>query len=66
VMLILTDGDIHDMRETIDWVVRGSLSPLSIVIVGVGNDSFAKMVTLDADTEPLVDSRGKTMERDIV
>ncbi|CAG9321491.1 unnamed protein product [Blepharisma stoltei] len=66
VLLILTDGDIHDMRETIDWIVRGSSAPLSIVIVGIGNDSFSKMITLDADDDPLIDSRGRRMERDIV
>ncbi|CAG9334743.1 unnamed protein product [Blepharisma stoltei] len=66
VLLILTDGEIHDMRATIDWIVRGSASPISIVIVGIGNDSFSNMVVLDADEEPLIDSNGKRMERDIV
>jgi len=66
VLLILTDGDIHDMRETVDWIVRGSSAPLSIVIVGIGNDSFTKMVTLDADEVPLIDSKGRRMDRDIV
>lgn len=66
VLLILTDGDIHDMPATIDWIVRGSSSPISIVIVGIGNDSFTKMDILDADEEPLIDSKGKKMERDIV
>ena len=66
ILLILTDGEIHDMRETIDWVVRGSNAPLSLVIVGVGNENFANMDVLDADDEPLVDSRGRKMTRDIV
>lgn len=66
VLLILTDGEIHDMRETVDWIVRGSYAPLSIVIVGIGKDNFANMVKLDADDEPLVDSRGTQMMRDIV
>ena len=66
VLLILTDGDIHDMTETIDWIVRGSNSPLSIVIVGIGNDSFNAMKKLDADETPLIDSKGKKMLRDIV
>ena len=66
VLFILTDGDIHDMRETIDWVVQGSLVPLSIIIVGVGNDNFGKMVELDADEVPLIDSHGRKMARDIV
>jgi hypothetical protein len=66
VLLILTDGEIHDMQETVDWIVRGSYSPLSIVIIGIGRDNFTNMVTLDADDEPLVDRRGTKMMRDIV
>lgn len=66
VMLIITDGAIHDMQQTIDWIVRGSFAPLSIVIVGVGKDDFGNMDTLDADDTPLVDSRGVKMDRDIV
>jgi len=66
VMLIITDGAIHDMQQTIDWIVRGSFAPLSIVIVGVGKDDFGNMDTLDADDRPLVDSRGVKMDRDIV
>ena len=54
------------MQQTIDWVVRGSFAPLSIVIVGVGKDDFANMDMLDADERPLVDSRGVKMDRDIV
>jgi hypothetical protein len=66
VLLIITDGAIHDMQQTIDWVVKGSFAPLSIVIVGVGEDQFGNMNTLDADEVPLVDSKGKRMDRDIV
>jgi hypothetical protein len=66
ILLILTDGEIHDMKETIDWVVRGSKAPLSIVIVGIGNENFDNMEQLDADDKPLVNSRGERMLRDIV
>ena len=40
--------------------------PLSIIIVGIGNENFEKMETLDADDEPLVSSYNETMKRDIV
>jgi len=66
VLLILTDGEIHDMRDTIDLIVKGSELPLGIVIVGIGNDQFENMVILDADDDPLVDRNGKKMVRDIV
>ena len=54
------------MRETIDLIVEGSKLPLSIVIVGLGNESFENMVLLDADYNPLISSNGERMERDIV
>jgi len=51
--LIITDGIINDMADTIDQIVRGAELPLSIVIVGVGDADFDSMDVLDADTEPL-------------
>lgn len=66
ILLILTDGEIHDMKETIDWIVRGSKAPLSIVIIGIGNENFDNMEQLDADTAPLINTRGERMIRDIV
>lgn len=67
ILLIITDGIINDMRQTIDEVVRGSDLPLSIVIVGVGNADFSNMDVLDADDEPLYSQKYKrNMSRDIV
>ena len=43
ICLILTDGIINDMNETIDEICRGSDQPLSIIIVGVGNADFDQM-----------------------
>ena len=54
------------MRDTINSIVKGSRQPLSIVIVGLGDEWFDNMVLLDADDIPLVDSDGCRMERDIV
>jgi hypothetical protein len=54
VLLILTDGDVHDMRETIDSIVESSYNcPLSFIIVGIGGGDFSKMDILDADLNPL-------------
>jgi hypothetical protein len=39
---------------------------LSIIIVGVGNESFSMMVELDSDEELLRNSKGKPALRDIV
>jgi len=41
--MILTDGCIHDMQQTIDLLVEASHLPMSIVIVGVGDENFNKM-----------------------
>lgn len=51
VVLILTDGDIHDLKETIEEIIDASKRnlPMSIIIVGVGNEDFSSMVRLDGD-----------------
>lgn len=51
ILLILTDGDIHDMQETKDWIVEGSELPLSIIIIGIGDANFDRMVELDSDDQ---------------
>ncbi|KAK5576669.1 hypothetical protein RB653_007813 [Dictyostelium firmibasis] len=65
VLLIITDGDISDTQKTIDELVSGSKSPLSVVIVGVGNHHFEAMKILDGDDKGLVDSKGNHTKRDI-
>lgn len=49
IMLILTDGAIHDMADTKDWIVEGSELPLSIIVIGIGNADFSLMEALDSD-----------------
>jgi hypothetical protein len=53
ILMIICDGVINDMQETIDEIVRASETPLSIIIVGVGDEDFALMDELDADERPL-------------
>ncbi len=36
ILLLLTDGVIHDMSQTKDLIVECSKYPLSIIIVGIG------------------------------
>lgn len=67
VLLIITDGILTDLQETIDALVRASDLPLSILIVGVGNADFQQMEILDADNgQPLRGSTGRLATRDIV
>ena len=65
-MLVITDCDIHDMRETKSLIVAASELPCAIVIVGVGDHDFLDIDTLDADDALLRDDYGKVAKRDIV
>jgi hypothetical protein len=49
VLVIITDGIINDMKATADVIVELANHPVSIIIVGVGNEDFSKMVKLDGD-----------------
>lgn len=51
VAMIVTDGEIHDMAETITEIAYLSKNnlPISFVIIGVGNEDFSNMVRLDGD-----------------
>ena len=66
ILLLLTDGIIQDMKETIDALVEGSFLPLSVIIIGIGNGNFQKMVTLDGDDVPLISTSGIKRMRDLV
>ncbi|GAB4855482.1 Protein BONZAI 3 [Ancistrocladus abbreviatus] len=67
VLLIITDGVLTDLQETIDALVRASDLPLSILIVGVGSADFTRMEILDADNGGrLESSTGRIATRDIV
>jgi hypothetical protein len=66
ILLILTDGMINDMNETIAALVEGSFLPMSVIIVGVGTGDFGNMDLLDADGKRLTDHRGKQAGRDLV
>eukprot|EP00761_Pharyngomonas_kirbyi_P013694 gb/GECH01013723.1/.p1 GENE.gb/GECH01013723.1/~~gb/GECH01013723.1/.p1 ORF type:complete len:527 (+),score=120.13 gb/GECH01013723.1/:1-1581(+) len=67
ILLMITDGVITDMDNTIEEIIKGSNLPLSIVIVGVGNEDFTAMEQLDSD-EQLLRSRmtNAVASRDIV
>ena len=66
ILLILTDGIINDKQETIDALVDGSFLPLSVIIIGIGNDHFREMIELDGDDNPITNSRGIKRMRDLV
>jgi hypothetical protein len=66
ILMILTDGIINDVENTIDAIVDATDAPLSIIIIGVGTADFTTMDVLDADEKPLRSSAGVLMKRDIV
>ncbi len=67
VLLILTDGTIHDMPRTKQLIVELSALPCSIIIVGLGEAVFDNMRELDGDgPNKLCDESGKVCSRDIV
>ncbi|CAJ2631557.1 unnamed protein product [Trifolium pratense] len=66
VLLIITDGIVTDLQESINAVVNASDLPLSILIVGVGSADFTSMEVLDADNARLRNSTGRVAARDIV
>ena len=65
ILLIITDGQISDLKQTINAIVQAGDLPLSIVIVGVGDDDFSSMRELDGDDFPLTNFNNKVTPRDI-
>ena len=49
ILMIITDGSIHDMVQTKRLIVQASSLPLSIIIIGVGEADFTLMNELDGD-----------------
>ena len=47
VLLILTDGAIHDTEVVEDLLVKCGKLPLSVIIVGIGNGEWGLMHRLD-------------------
>ena len=66
ILMILTDGLIHDMKKTIDILVDCAYIPLSVIIIGIGDADFTNMNILDGDENLLVNSKNETTKRDLV
>jgi len=49
ILLIITDGEITDMNQTVAAIHKSADLPVSIIIVGVGNADFKNMNSLDDD-----------------
>lgn len=66
ILLLLTDGVVTDMAETVEAIVEASRLPMSLIIVGIGNADFKNMDFLDGDDGVLTSKSGKVSQRDIV
>lgn len=66
ILMIVTDGLICDMEDTIDEIIESSKLPISIIIIGVGSADFYNMNILDGDDIPLKNRKGEQIERDNV
>ena len=64
-LVIITDGTIHDLDEMKRQLIKNETSPISVCIVGVGDENFSKMYQLDCRTKPLEDKNGNKSNRDI-
>ena len=45
----MTDGVIHDMSDTLELILGCARIPISITIIGIGNEDFSQMEILDGD-----------------
>ncbi len=65
-LILVTDGNCHDLEMTKKLLIDMSMMPFSAVIVGVGASDFEDMEVLDADECVLTDNTGREAVRDIV
>ena len=65
VLLIIIDGPVMDMPETIKSIVKSSSHPLSIIIAGVGNEDFRSMKAFRSKRGWLTDGDGNKAVREI-
>jgi hypothetical protein len=67
ILLVITDGVITDMKSTINEIVKASELPISLIVVGVGDEDFGLMNLLDSDEALLYSPELKQRaKRDIV
>ena len=66
ILMILTDGIINDMKETIKLLIDCANLPLSVIIIGIGKSDFTNMIVLDGDEFTLNDCNGRVNRIDLV
>ena len=66
ILMILTDGVIDDMDETINSLVESSYLPISVIIIGIGDADFSNMDIFNADDDHLIDVNGRKIDREFI
>ena len=66
ILVIISDGEIDDLKSTIDSIIESSKYPLSIIIIGVGDIVCDDMKTLNGEDGKLISSDGEILKKDIV
>ena len=66
ILLIISDGEIHDINETIDSIIQVSMLPISIIIIGVGDNVYYDMKRLNGENGKLISSKGEILDKDII
>ena len=66
ILLIITDGYMDDIKETIDSIIEVSKYPISIIIIGIGEDVTTDMKTLNGENGKLISSKGEELNKDIL
>ena len=65
ILVIISDGNNHDVDEMTRQLIKSERYPISVCIVGVGDENFSKMLQMDSRTKPLEDKDGNKSERDM-
>ena len=66
ILLIISDGIICDITETIDTIIEASKFPISFIIIGVGDNVNYDMKRLNGESGKLISSTGEILNKDIV
>ena len=66
IFVILTQGEFDDFEEFKEQIVRASMQPISVILVGLGENGFPQLSTADSDRSLMKTQKGNVEERDIV
>lgn len=66
VLIIITDGEVKDMDQTIQAIIEAAELPMSVILIGVGNANFDDLSRLDGNKEKLRSNANVSPSRDIV